>query len=124
MKDSGPPRRDPEPTAGVVILGDLLNLFHSFRLCQYLAQAASKPIRKSLMPCAIKRPLWVARNAFQPAANASCISAWMESPRPRIAFWWVSIWRKLWESLLRLLGPGLLLRAIIVPTIRSSVFSF
>src|SRR5258708_37618790 len=42
-----------------------------FRLCQYLAQAASKPIRKSLMPCAIKSPLWVARNAFQPAAKAS-----------------------------------------------------
>ena len=61
--------------------------FHfPFRLCQYLAHASSKPIRKSLIPCAIKRPLWVARNAFQPAANASCISAWTESPRPRIAF--------------------------------------
>ena len=29
------------------------------RLCQYLANACSKPIRKSLMPCAIKSPLWV-----------------------------------------------------------------
>ena len=99
-------------------------VLYCFRLFQYFSHACSKPIRKSLIPCAIKRPLWVARNAFQPAANASCISAWMESPRPRIAFWWVSIWRKLWESLLRLLGRGLLLRALIVPTICSAVFSF
>src|SRR5260370_206040 len=36
-----------------------------FRLCQYLAQAASTPIRKSLLPCALNSPLAVARNAFK-----------------------------------------------------------
>jgi hypothetical protein len=71
--------QDPEPAATFVILGDLPRVCHSFRLCQYLAHASSKPSRKSLIPCAIKRPLCVAKNAFQPAVNASRISAWKAS---------------------------------------------
>ena len=61
-------------------------VFHCFRLFQYFSHAGSKPIRKSLTPCATKSPLWVARNAFHPAANASRSLAWIESPRSRIAF--------------------------------------
>jgi hypothetical protein len=82
---------------------------HSFRLCQYLVQAASKPNRKSLIPCAIKSPLWVARNAFQPAVNASRNSHWVPVVfTSRIA--WVPILPKLLESL----GPGLMLRVVSV----------
>src|SRR6266478_8397508 len=90
-------------------------VLYCFRLFQYFSHACSKPIRKSLIPCAIKRPLWVARNAFQPAANASCISAWMESPRPRIAFWWVSSLPKGLECLLGFRARGLMLRVVSVP---------
>src|SRR5260370_28237973 len=46
--------------------------FDSFRFSQYLVQARSKPVRKSLILWVIKSTLWVARKAFQPAANASC----------------------------------------------------